>query len=372
MKQGHNRWRVLSALGGMLVGTAALASGLQLQEQSASGLGVAFSGMAAAAEDPSTVFWNPAGMSVRGGSGVSLSGDYVIPSFKFDPAATSTYAALGNGGDAGVSSVVPAVYGYLSLSPQFAVGLAINAPYGLSTEWSSPWAGMFYALKSKVDTLNINPAISWKVNSVLSLGAGVSYERLQATLTSAAPDPLSATFTTLGRIDASHWGWGWNVGALLDFGQGTRVGATYRSAIGYTLRGALGFAEPAFAPLESSIQAALRLPATASLGLSQQLTPQLRLLADYTWTGWSSIDTLNIIATSGPGAGQLAVPPTPLKFVNSWRAGAGLEYQLSAPWLLRAGAAYDRSPVQDAFRTPRLPDGDRTWLAAGLRFLPAP
>jgi long-chain fatty acid transport protein len=367
-RPGHRGLRTGGALAAMLVSTAALASGFELQEQSASGIGVAYSGMAAAAEDASTVFWNPAGMSTLGGSGLAVAGDYVIPSFRFSPAAASTYATFGNGGDAGVSTLVPAAYGYLSLGPQLSAGLAINAPFGLSTEWSSPWAGMFYGIKSQVETLNINPSLSWKVNEFLSLGAGVSYQRLRATLTNGVT-PLIPT--AQGRVDGDEWRWGWNVGAMLDFGQGTRIGATYRSAISYTIRGTLGFNNPAFAALASSVEAALRLPQTASVSLSQQLTPQLRLLADYSWTGWNSINMLNIVATSGPGAGA-AVSSTPLDFANSWRVGAGLEYQLSTPWLLRAGVAYDRSPVQDAFRTPRLPDNDRTWLAVGARFVPAP
>jgi len=59
-----------------------------------------------------------------------------------------------------------------------------------------------------------------------------------------------------------------------------------------------------------------------------------------------------------------------LNFDNSWRAGLGLEYQVDPRWLLRIGVAYDNTPVQDAFRTPRLPDADRRWGAIGARFQP--
>ncbi len=347
---------------------SALASGFQLQEQSASGLGVAYSGMAAAVQDASTVFWNPAGMSYLAGSGAALSANYIIPSFKFTGTpGGSTYEAFGEGGDAGVSTLVPALYAYTTLTPQLALGIAVNAPFGLSTEWDSPWAGMFYAIKSKVQTLNVNPAISWKVNEHIALAAGVSYQQLKATLTNGVT-PLIPT--AQGRLDGSQWAWGWNVGALVDFGQGTRLGATYRSAIGYTIAGDLSFNDPALAPLDSGAKADLRLPWTASLALSHKFTEQLRALLDFTATGWNTISTLAVVATSGQAAGQ-AVSSTPLNFKNSWRAGLGLEYQINAPWLLRAGVAYDASPVQDAYRGPRLPDNDRTWLAVGARFEPA-
>lgn len=361
--------RLVVGLAATVASCGALASGFQLQEQSASGLGVAYSGMAAAVQDASTVFWNPAGMSWLPGGGVVLAANYVIPSFKFtgSPGA-STYEAFGNGGDGGVPALVPAFYAYTTLSPQLAVGLAVNAPFGLSTEWDSQWAGMFYAIRSKVQTLNINPVISWKVNQYFSLAVGVSYEQLKATLTNAVT-PLIPT--AQGRLDGSEWGWGWNAGALVDFGQGTRLGATYRSAIGYTINGTLSFNEPALAPLDSGAKVDLRLPQTFSLALSQKFTEQLRALVDFTATGWNSISALNVVATSGPAAG-LPVSSTPLNFKNSWRAGVGLEYQINPPWLVRAGVAYDRSPVQDAYREPRLPDDDRTWLAVGARFEPAP
>jgi long-chain fatty acid transport protein len=362
----RNIYRLTSGLLAALASTAVLASGFQLQEQSASGLGVAYSGMAAAVQDGSTVFWNPAGMSQLGGSGLSVAAEYIIPSFKFTDAG-SAYSAFGSGGDAGVASLVPAFYGYTTMTSQLTLGLAVNAPFGLSTDWDSQWAGMFYGIKSKVETLNINPALSWKVNQFLSLGGGVSYERLRATLTQGVT-PLNPTVQ--GRIDGDDWRWGWNLGALMDFGQGTTIGATYRSAISYTITGNLGFNNAALAGQASGIKAGLRLPQTFSFGLSQKLTPQLRLLADYTKTDWDTIDTLTVTATSGPAAG-FPVSVTPLNFKNSWRVGAGLEYRVNPQWLLRGGAAYDRAPVQDAYRNPRLPDNDRTWLAVGARFEPS-
>ncbi len=371
---GNRGYLVIAGLAWTLASSGALASGFQLQEQSASGLGVAYSGMAAAVQDDSTVFWNPAGMSWLGGSGVVLSAEYIMPSFKFSSSpGGSTWEAFGNGGEGGVSTLVPAFYAHTTLTPQWSVGLAVNAPFGLSTEWDSQWAGMFYAIKSKVQTLNINPVISWKINEHLALAAGVSYEQLKATLTNGVNPGIP---TAQGRVDGSDWSWGWNIGALVDFGQGTRLGATYRSAIGYTITGNLSFNNPALAPLNSGVKADLRLPQTFSLALSQKFTEQLRMLVDFTATQWDSISTLAIIPTSGPLAAQPPpVPPpapTPLNFKNSWRAGVGLEYQINPPWLLRAGVAYDRSPVQDAYRTPRLPDNDRTWLAVGARFAPAP
>jgi long-chain fatty acid transport protein len=356
---------VLAAIGG-----DAFAAGFQLQEQNASGLGLAYSGMAVATQDASVVFWNPAGMAFMPGSEVTLAANYIIPSFEFSssgpPPGGSTYNAFGNGGDAGVSTWVPSLYGRMQLAPRLSAGLAVNAPFGLTTEWDSRWAGMFHAVKSKVETLNVNPGVAWQVNGFLSVGAGVSYQRLKATLTNAVT-PLIPT--AQGRLDGDDWAWGWNIGGLLDFGQGTRVGLTYRSSIDYRLSGKLAFNNPALAALGSSAEADLKLPQVVSVAVTHRFTPELRFLGDFTWTGWNSVQGLAVRATSGPAAGSV-VANTALNFQSSWRTGVGAEYQASRLWMVRVGGAYDRTPVQDAFRTPRLPDSDRKWLAVGARFEP--
>jgi long-chain fatty acid transport protein len=364
-------------------GGVASASGFQLQEQSASGLGVAYSGQAAAVHDASTAFWNPAGMSLLQGIQGTAALHYIIPSTKFSSSGPlpggSTYNAFGNGGQGGESALVPALYGTWMINPQWSVGLAINAPFGLGTEWDTTWAGQFHAIKSEIETLNINPTVSFKVNNMISLGAGVSYQQIKATLTNAAPSATPGICgTTLcaianpvtGQVKGDDWAWGWNLGALFDFGQGTRVGLTYRSTISYTVEGDLSYNGPQSpaAPAGQNVKAAIKLPDTFSVGLSHRFNPEWRVLADYTWTGWDSIQTLDV-QSQATGA---TLTSTNLQFKNSWRMGVGAEYQINQPWLLRAGIAYDTSPVQDAFRTPRLPDSDRTWLAIGARYQPSP
>jgi len=346
---------------------AASAAGFQLQEQSASGLGVAYSGQAAAVHDASTAFWNPAGMSLLPGIQGAAALHYIIPSTKFTSSGPlpggSTYNAFGNGGQGGESAFVPALYGTWMINPQWSVGLAVNAPFGLGTEWDSRWAGQFHGIKSEIETLNINPTVSFKVNNMISLGAGVSYQQIKATLTNAV-SPLAPA--SVGQVEGDDWAWGWNLGALFDFGQGTRLGLTYRSTIDYTIEGDLTF--QGIALPNQPVKAAVKLPDTFSVGVSHRFNPQWRVLADYTWTGWDTIQNLDI-QNQGTGA---TITSTALQFKNSWRIGVGAEYQINPPWLLRAGLAYDTSPVQDAFRTPRLPDNDRTWLAVGARFQPGP
>jgi long-chain fatty acid transport protein len=353
-----------------LYGAQVCAAGFQLQEQTASGLGLAYSGMPVAAQDAGVAFWNPAAMPLLSGMQVAAALHYIDTSFDFrssGPApAGSTYNALGDGGNAGSGTPVPALYATTQLGSNFAAGLAINAPFGLKTEWAPTWAGMFSGVESEVETLNINPTVGYRFNEHFFLGAGVSYQRLKATLSNGVT-PLAPT--ALGRLEGDDWAFGWNAGALYQSNSGTRVGVTYRSAVRYSITGDLTFNSPAFAALASDVAADLKLPQIVAVGVSQEFGMHTRVLADVTWTGWDSVQALTVFRTSGPLASQV-VSNTPLNFRNSWRGGLGLEQQLDATWLLRLGVAYDRSPVQDAFRTPRLPDANRKWLAAGTRFQP--
>jgi long-chain fatty acid transport protein len=376
MKNRQNQNKLLAvAMGAALatLGSGAYASGFQLQEQNASGLGLAYSGMAAAVQDASTVFWNPAGTALLPGIQGAFALNYIIPDSKYtdgpspNPRVSTFNPLAGNGGQGGESALVPAMYGSWMINNQWSVGLAVNAPFGLATDWDSPWQGQFHGVKSEIQTININPTVAFKVNNAIQLGAGLSYQRLEATLTTAA----NLAGTAIGQVKGDDWAWGWNVGALFALGPDTRIGVTYRSTTKYEVGADLTFNTAALAAGAGTVKANIKLPDTFSVAVSHQLNPKIRLLADWTWTGWDSIQNLTIVRTSGPLAGTNA-SSTALNFQNSWRLGGGIEYEASQMWLLRGGLAYDTSPVQDQYRTPRLPDNDRTWLSIGARFKPSP
>jgi long-chain fatty acid transport protein len=357
-------WTIsLPAAGALaLIALRAESAGFQLQEQTVSGLGLAYSGMPAAAQDAGTAFWNPAAMSLLHGANVAVAAHLIDTSFEFTSAG-STYDQFGDGGDAGGGTWIPALYGTIEINPRVAIGLAIDAPFGLKTDWDIPWAGEFHAAKSEVETLNVNPTAAFRINEHVSLGFGIGYQQIEATLTTAVTPLLP---TALGKLDGDDWAFGWNVGALFEIDQSTRIGVTYRSAIDYSISGDLTFDDPALSPNNADIEADLELPDTVAVGFWHEFASGMRVLVDYTWTGWDSVQSLTVVeATSSQPVSVIA-----LNFENSWRAGVGLEYPLNAKWLLRAGAALDRTPVEDRLRTPKLPDEDRRWLAFGARFAP--
>lgn len=389
------------------------AAGFQLFEQNASGLGNAYAGQAAAAEDASTIYFNPAGLTRLRGTQAVAALNLIKPAVDFRNSASCApflgvgagtsgcplgpngnlgHAFGGDGGDAGDLAAVPNVYASWEAVPnRLWIGLGINAPFGLKTEWDADWVGRFHAIKSEVKTINVNPTLAWKINDVVSVGAGVSLQRLSAELSNAvsyrAVALASGNAALIGAtpagaegvatVEGDDLGWGWNVGATFDLAPATRLGVSYRSKVDYTLEGDVRFgsrpaalgAVPQVA--DGGVTAEIELPPMFSIALAQQLGARWQLLVDWTWTGWDSIRDLTIVRASGPLAGQ-TLTSTALRFDNSWRAGLGLNWQASPEWKLRAGVAHDNTPVQDAFRTPRLPDADRTWLALGAQWAFAP
>jgi long-chain fatty acid transport protein len=157
-------------------------AGFALIEQNASGLGNAYAGQAAVAEDASTIFFNPAGLTYVEGRQVVAAGHLIMPSAEFSDAG-STLAIRGDGGDAGVTAFVPNFYYAMDVTPDLKFGLGVNAPFGLTTEYDDTWAGQVQAIKSDLKTVNVNPALGWRVNDRLSLGFGLNWQYIEAELT---------------------------------------------------------------------------------------------------------------------------------------------------------------------------------------------
>jgi long-chain fatty acid transport protein len=346
-------------LGLTLIGWCGLAhaAGFALVEQNASGLGNAYAGQAAVAADASTIFFNPAGMTLLPDSQVVVAGHLIKPQAEFTGSVNPVVPGMnngGDGGDAGSLAIVPNAYYALRLTPDVHVGIGMNAPFGLKTEYDSTWAGSTQGVKSELKTINLNPAIAWKASDSLSLGAGLSIQYVQATLTSLTGGGLLA-------VKGDDYGWGFNLGALWQLSDATRIGLAYRSEVDQKLEGTAEFS--VVTALNTPVTAGVTLPDSASLSLVHQLTPRLELLADITWTGWSDFDELRIVRTSGTTLGV-----TPENWSDSYRYSVGANYRLNDKVTLRSGVAYDETPVSDAFRTARIPDESRTWLAFGAQY----
>jgi long-chain fatty acid transport protein len=389
------------------------ASGFALLEQSASRLGSAFSGTAAIADDATTVYFNVAGMTqLKSVEAIAIASGIEITSELTNTSSTAAFGQPlgGNGGDAGDWNFVPSAYLAAPVTDKLALGIAVNAPFGLKLEYEDGWSGRFQALNSEIKTINFNPSAAYRISEQFSVGAGVSYQRLEAELTSAvnysaivaagvqqlvaagrlplgaAPGVIAANVGLEGdtRVRGDDEAWGFNVGLLFDLSDSTRLGLSYRSSIEYTVRGTVNFSPPTSSnPIGAGIITAvsasgaqfssgpvsveLEVPDNAIFSVRQRVGDKLELMADIAWTGWSSVQELRVVRDTGA-----VVSLTPEKWEDVYRYAIGAAYALNDRFTLRAGIAYDETPVPDETRTPRLPDPDRTWTAIGLRYQPSP
>jgi long-chain fatty acid transport protein len=353
----------------------AYGSGFQLMEQNASGLGNAYAGQAAAAENASTVFFNPAGMTRIPGRQAVLAVNAIGPSAEFSNSGGST-APLGlpspggNGGDAGGWSAVPNAYLSWQLAPQLWFGLGLSVPFGLKTEYDQGWVGRFQSQNSEIKTVDINPSVAYKVNDVLSLGAGISYQRAEVKVDRSAI--LVPPVESRARIDIDDSQWGFNLGVLVNLSPGTRIGLTYRSAMDYELTGNIRFSNvPVLGTATNGVRANAELPDTISWAIAHAFNPRWEMLADITYTRWSKIKAVPLVTTSASAvvpASGVTLDTFNFQFKDSYRVGVGVNYKWSEAFTLKLGAAYDKSPVEDRFRLSFLPDSDRTWLAVGAQY----
>lgn len=360
---------VMAVLGAM--SGSALAGGFGLATQSGSGTGNAFAGGAAVADDASVAWSNPAGMTLLpAGKHIAGALHMVKPSFKFqNSGSTGAFASpgTGDGGDGGDWNFIPNGFFSMDINPRLRLGVALNVPFGLKTEYDAGWRGQLTALKSEIKSVNINPSLAYKLSDTVSIGGGVSVQKLEAELTGFTGSAAAGN----SKLNADDTSYGFNLGLMVQAMPNTRVGLTYRSSIKYELEGTTSFSGPAAPLLGGNIKASLRVPESASASLFTALNPKWDVMGDITWTRWSQVQQLDVIRTTANGAGG-AVGSTltslAFRWSDTWRLGIGANYKASEQTKYRFGIAFDRTPTNDTTRTPRLPDQDRTWLALGVQY----
>ncbi len=368
-----SRIKIKSLLFGvtLVVNAHAQAAGFALIEQSASGMGNAFAGGGAVAEDASAIFFNPAGMTYIEGTQAVGALHFIKPNvdFKNNGSVAGTARPLGDEGpDAGDLAFVPNFYFMTTLTPSIKVGVGVNVPFGLKTEYDDERFRPFQANKSELKTVNINPSIAFKVNDRVSLGLGVSAMRAEATLT------RSVNFGPFGegavKVEGDDWGFGYNLGAIFHATADTRISVAYRSEVKQRLEGDAKFRLPAGLPApfaagaaNGDVKASIDLPASFSVSAFSQLNSKWDLMGDITWTEWSNFEELRVVRDTGA-----TLTVTPENWHNTMRYSVGVNYHYSDAVKLRAGLAYDEEAIKDEFRTPRIPGNDRKWLSLGASY----
>ncbi|MDR2012045.1 MAG: outer membrane protein transport protein [Rhodanobacter sp.] len=375
------------ALAAMLTVQDAQASGFQLQENDAAGMGRAYSGQAATPGDCAVVVNNPAAMTEFNTQCFQVDVTAIDFSTRFHGSGVDAVGSPltgGNGGNGGATLPVPAIHYILPLSGQFAFGAALSMPYGFQTEYDNQWAGRYQAQKTKLQSPAITFSGAWKAADSLSIGASIVAQRTSASLTQAinlgtilmvptGGQLLPQGADGLGRLDGKEWAYGWGLGVLWKPTAADRIGFNFRSQINYHINGNATFLVqsnvlPLFggAFVNTTGKANLSTPYTASAGWWHTLDDRWSFGANVSFTHWSSFQSL-VVTYANPAQARFNSPMI-FDFRDTWFGSIGGEYRLDNQWTLRAGIAYDQTPTVNAYRNPRIPDGDRRWLALGAGY----
>lgn len=376
-----------------LVASQVSASGFQVREQSAKTLANALSNAAAGAEDASFMAYNPAAIGNVDGNQVVGGLAYIDADFELRNAEASDASGLfdydrGGSRQGGEAALVPSFAAKTRLNERFDLGMAIYAPYGLLTKYDEDWIGRYHAIESELETIDFQPTLNYRASDRLNLAVGLRAQYADATLSNAIdfgsvaammgnPVATPGQNDVIGEVTGDDWGYGYILGALFQATEKTRLGIGYRSEIDLTLEGDLKVkgtdpvsegAVAAGAVTGTGGTADLTTPANLNLGVYHQLTDRLALMANAEWTEWSSFDELVVEFEDGRAPSR-----TEENWDNTWAFSVGANYALTPQWLLRAGLGHDETPIPSAeYRTPRVPDADRTWTSLGATWMPSP
>jgi long-chain fatty acid transport protein len=344
----------------------------QLAEHSAAGLGRAFAGEAAIAEDASVVARNPALMAQFDKIEFSFTGTYVLP----DVSLTGTSApgdmnpnVLSNSSIA-PSAIVPAMYLVVPLNDKFALGFGTFSNFGLASEFDEDYAAGQIAGETSITTVNFNSSLSYKVTDKFVIGGGLNLIYADASLKryfGESPLPLPVN-TVAADLSGDDIAFGWNMGVSYDFDENNRLGFSYRSEVTLELEGEYSNGLPQmFGGLNGEVLPGamdLALPAIMEFSGFHQLNDDLAVHYSALWTGWSTFDEL---------AGYVEGSDDPVfskqeNFSDSMRYALGATYQLSNKLKLRTGLAYDQTPTDENHLSISIPDTNRLWITGGLNY----
>lgn len=358
--------------------TQVQAAGFQLAEYSATGLGRAYAGEAAMADNAAVQNRNPAMLTYLAGTQMTAGAILVMPNIDINGEVTYTDGINATSAqDIADDAVVPNFYLSHQLNDQWFVGLGIGSNFGMATELDDSFRGTQFGNEASVTTIEINPNVAYRINDLFSVGAGVrlvlgegSIGAKSSAEVTLPPEMGSITVpkgTSLKYMEGDDVAWGWQLGAAWQLNDAHRIGVNYRSAVDQTLEGeANGFA---FNPLDPNKQLAgsmeLSLPATAEIASFHQLSNDIAVHASINWTDWSSFEKLEAVIPALPTPTQLVKQEN---WQDSYRFALGATYDLSALSTLRAGVAYDKSAVSDDNRTLTIPEMDRVWVSAGYSY----
>lgn len=349
------------------------AAGMILYEINSPLTGTASAGWAALANDASTAFTNPAGMTRLDRSQLLVGAQPLIITSKFNPSPSTTFGGT-DGGNAG--GVIPSLGGYYvhSVSDRLKLGFSLLSYFGLGIDYGDNWVGRYWVEKSDFLTLAMSPSAAYKVNDWLSIGVmlKVLYSKLN---TQSAIRNFFAEADGQLKYEDDDFGFGGGFGLLIEPRKGTRFGVTYYLPVEVSfnevpeLKGVgpiLGGLLSRLGMNGRSVGMDFTIPQWIMVSGYQQITEKLAIMGNFGWQDWSQFGNVDISLSVNPETTRSF--NNNLGFKDTWHAAIGAQYRVSEPWLLSAGFAYDSSPSDASNRSPDLPFDRNFRYAAGVQY----
>ncbi|MBC2735903.1 MAG: transporter [Desulfobacteraceae bacterium] len=360
--------------------SGAHAGGLYLYEVGSPDVGLAGAGYAARADDAATVFTNPAGMTRLDQPSLMMGAQpmYLHIDFNPDGSTSADNVTLPGGGvaDSGdTNGWMPAggLYYVHPVNDRLRVGMALNGYFGLALDYEDDWVGRYYVQEATLQAAAIQPAVAWKVNDWLSLGAGVA--ALYGTLEEKIAVNNLAPALADGKLKVSDEDWTaqFNLGVLIEPQKGTRFGLTYLSeadldfsdrvefsGLGPGLSTALGNR----GLLNAKLDLGITMPQAVMLSVYHEFTDRLALMANLGWQDWSRFGQVDVSVDADNDTSLT----TELDYKDTWHVALGVEYQVADAWQLTGGVAYDSAMMDEDDVTPALPTSDSWRFGLGTRY----
>lgn len=354
---------------------AVMASAFQLWEQDGASVGHYHAGYAAEANDASTAFYNPAGLTRFQNQQIVIAANSVLTNLKYvgsirinsvDNNAPQTVTAQG-----GSFSVIPAIHYVTPLSSRVNLGFSVDVPFGSITNYGKSTFLRYVSTQTSLMVIDASPSLGIKVTDHASIGFGPDVQSAKAEFNQVGTlgDPVTDSD---GINKATGTGYGAHAGALYEFTPTSRVGLSYHSQVVFHLTGNSLFTGPIPSffdgDVTSTAKLKMTLPPYTALSAYHHFNPKVAVMGSVIYTQWSTIKTIvlqNVAGLSGGEPSTNIVVTIPQYFRNTWNYSAGMDYLVSDQVKLRSGVGYDQTPVINGYRTAALPDNSRVVVAFG-------
>ncbi len=336
---------------------------VRLQGQKQTGIGLIGTPFAYGA---SSIFYNPGSLSFMK-ERFSFSGG-VSPIFS-----NAIYRASGSDYTAETDNPTGTPFYFYAAGKvidDMSVGVGVYTPFGSSVSWNPDWMGQYLIQDISLQTIFIQPTVSYNLNDKVGIGAGLTIATGSVELNRSLPSPVNGHFNMSGNTTAI----GFNVGAFFKPVDQLKIGVDYRSEVTMKIdNGDTKFTEipqslSAYFPASGNFSAELPLPANLDAGIAYDFSDKFTLAAEMNLVFWSVYDSL--IIDFKENNERLVDSRNPREYKNSLILRLGGEYRISDKLVARAGVYYDPTPTNEKYFTPETVSLNTMAFTLGLSFMP--